>query len=202
MPGFLVLHYLLECAQIHVHWVMQSNHLILCCTLLLLPSVIPSIRVFSNDPGSFPAPHPGFQSIGALVLAPVLPVNIQGWFPFRIDWFDLLAVQGTLKSLLQHQNSEGSILWHSAFFMVQLSQSYITTGKTIALIIWAFVGKVVLLLFNRLSRFIMAFLPRSKPFLISWLRSPSAVILEPRKVKFVPVLTFSPSICHWSDGTR
>ena len=119
-----------------------------------------------------------------------------GLISFRIDWLDLLAVQGTLKSLLQYHSSKVSVLRCSAYFMVQLSHLYITTGKTIALIIWAFVGKVVLLLFNRLSRFIMAFLPRSKPFLISWLRSPSAVILEPRKVKFVPVLTFSPSICH------
>ena len=118
----------------------------------------------------------------------------------RIDWFDLLAIQGTLKSLLQHHSSKASILWYSAFFMVQLSHPYMTTGKTIALTRWTFVGKVMSLLFNMLSRFVIAFLPRSKRLLISWLQSPSAVILEPKKIKSVTVSTVSPSICHEMMG--
>ena len=109
---------------------------------------------------------------------------------------DLLAVQGTLKSLLQHHSSKASILRHSAFFIVQLSHSYMTTGKTIALTRWTFVGKVLSLLFNMLSRLVITFLPRSKRLLVSWLQSPSAVILEPRKIKSATVLTVSPSICH------
>ena len=113
-----------------------------------------------------------------------------------MDWLDLLAVQGTLKSLLQHHNSKASILQHSAFLMVQLSHPYMTTGKTIALTRWIFVGKVMSLLFNMLSRFIIAFLPRSKHLLISWLQSPSPVIWEPKKIKSVTVSIFSPSICH------
>ena len=117
-----------------------------------------------------------------------------GLIPFRIDWFDLLAVQGTLKSLLQHHSSKASILWHSAFFTVQLSHPYTTTGKTIALTRWTFVGKVIPLLFNMLSRLVIAFLPRSKCLLISWLQSPSAVILESKKIKSVSIV--SPSICH------
>ena len=108
---------------------------------------------------------------------------------FRIDWFDLLAVQGTLKSLLQHHNSKASILCHSAFFMIQLSHPYMTTGKTIALTIPTFVGKVMSLFFNMLSRFVVAFLPRGKRLLISWLQSPSIVILEPKKIKSVTVST-------------
>ena len=115
---------------------------------------------------------------------------------FRMDWLDLLAVQGTLKSLLQHCNSKASILQHSALFIVQLSQSYINAGKTIALTRWTFVSKVISLLFNMLSRLDIAFLPRSKCLLISWLQSPSAVILEPPKIKFVTVFIVSPSICH------
>ena len=111
---------------------------------------------------------------------------------FRIDWFDLLEVQGTLKSLLQHHSSKASILWHSAFFMVQLSRLYMTTGKTVALTRWTFVGKVISLLFNMLSRFVIAFLPKSKHLLISWPQSPSAVILEPKKMKSVTVSTVSP----------
>ncbi|CAI9178276.1 unnamed protein product [Rangifer tarandus platyrhynchus] len=113
-----------------------------------------------------------------------------------MDWFHLLAVQGTLKSLLQHRRLQASILWHSAFFVVQLSQSYMTTAKTIALTIWTFVGRVIALLFNTLSRFVIAFLPRSKRLLISGLQSPSAVILEPKERKSVTTSTFSPSICH------
>ena len=113
---------------------------------------------------------------------------------FRIDWFDLLEVQGTLKSLLQHHSSKASILWHSAFFMVQLSHLYMTTGKTIALTIWTIVGKVISVLFNMLSRFDVAFLPRSKHLLISWLQSSSAVIWGPKKIKSVTVYIVSPSI--------
>jgi len=127
-------------------------------------------------------------------------MNIQGLISFRMDWFDLLAVQGTLKSLLQHHNSKASILWCSAFFMVQLSHPYMTTGKTMALTIQTFVNKVMSLPFNMLSRLVIAFLPRSKCLLISWLQSPSAVILEPKKIKSVTVSTFSPSICHEVKG--
>ena len=128
----------------------------------------------------------GGQSIGASASASVLPMNIQDWFPlglfsFRIDWFDLLGVQGTLKSLLHHHSSKASILWYSSF-MVQLSHPCMTTGKIIALTIWTFVGKVMSLFFNILFRFVIAFLPRSKHLFISWLQSPSAVILEPKKI--------------------
>ena len=115
---------------------------------------------------------------------------------FRVGWFALLAAQGTLKSLLQHHSSKTSILWHSAFFMVQLSHPYMTTGKTIALTIWTFISKVMSLLFNMLSRFVIAFLSKSKGLLISWLQSPSAVILEPKKIKSVTVSIVSQSICH------
>ena len=119
-----------------------------------------------------------------------------GLISFRIDWLDLLAIQGTPKSLIQHHSSKASILWHSAFFMVQLSHLYMTTGKTVALTIQTFVGKVMSLLFNRLSRFVIAFLLRSKHFLISWLQSPSTVILEHKKIKAVTVFNLPPSICH------
>ena len=119
-----------------------------------------------------------------------------GLISFRMDWLDLLAVQGTLTSLLQHHSSKASILWHSAFFIVQLSHPFMTTGKTIALIGWTFVGKVMSLLFNMLSRLVIAFLPSSKRLLISWLQSPSAVILEPPKIKSATVSIVSLSICH------
>ena len=119
-----------------------------------------------------------------------------GLISFRMDWFDLLAVQGTLKSLLQHHSSKASILWHSAFFILQLSHPYMTTGKTIALTRWTFVGKVMSLFFNMPSRLVITLLPRSKRLLISWLQSPSAVILEPQKIKSVTVSFVSPSICH------
>ena len=122
--------------------------------------------------------------------------EIPGLISFRMDWLDLLAVQGTLKSLLQHHNSKASILWRSAVFIVQLSHPYMTTGKTIALTIWTFVDKVMSLLFKILSRFVIAFLPRSKHLLISWLQSPSAVSLEPRKIKSATISTVSPSICY------
>ena len=123
-------------------------------------------------------------------------IEYSGLISFRMDWFDLLAVQGTLKSLLQHHSSKASILRRSAFFIVQLSHPYMTTGKTIALTRQTFVGKVMSLLFNMLSRLVIAFLPRSKHLLISWLQSPSAVILEPEKIKSVTVSIVSPSICH------
>ena len=131
----------------------------------------------------------------------ISPFNeYSGLISFRMDWLDLLAVQGTLKSLLQHHSSKASILWRSVFFIVQLSHSYMTTGKTIAFTRWTFVGKVISLLFNMLSRLVITFLPRSKHLLISWLQSPSAVILEPRKRKSATVSTVSPSICHEVTG--
>ena len=165
------------------------NHLILCPYLLLLPSIFPRIRVFSNEL-AFPIRWPKHWSFSF----GISPSNeYSGLISFRIDWFYLFAVQGTLKRLLQ---PKASILQHSAFFMVQLSYLYMTTGKTIALTIQTFVGKVMSLLFNMLSRFVIAFLPRSKYLLISWLQSPSAVILEPKKIKSGTVSTFSPSICH------
>ena len=156
---------------------MPSNYFIICCPLLLQPSTFPIIRVFSNES----VLHIGSQSIGVSASASVLPMNIQKRSPLR--WFDLLAVQGTLKSLLQHHSSKASTIWHSAFLMVQLSHPYVTTGKTIALTTWTFVGKVMSLLFNMLSSLIITFLPRNKHLLISWLQSPSAVILEPNKIK-------------------
>ena len=163
---------------------MPSNHLILCHPFLLLPSIFPSTRVFSNE----------------LVLCIRWPkdwsfsFNIRpssehpGLISFRMDWLDLLAVQGTLKSLLQHHSSKASILQFSVFFIVQLSHPYMTTGKTIALTRWTFVGKVISLLFNMLSRLVITFLPRSKHLLISWLQSPTVVILEPPQNK----------VCHCS----
>ena len=158
--------------------VMSSNHLILCCPLLLLPSIFPSIRIFSHESISY-IRWPKNWSF-SFIISP--PNEYSGLISFRIDWLDLLAVQGTLKSLLQHHSSKPSILWCSAFFMVRLSHLYVTTGKTIALTIWTFVGKVMSLLFNMLSRLFIAFLPRSKHLLISWLQSPSAVILEAKKI--------------------
>ena len=138
----------------------------------------------------------GGQSNGASALVSVLPVAYSGLISFRIDWFDLLAVQGTLQRLLQHHSSKSSILLHSDFFILQLSHPYMTTGKTIALTIGTFVCRVMSLLFNTLSRFVIAFLPRSKHLLISRLQSPSAGILEPKKIKSVTTFTFPPSICH------
>ena len=163
--------------------VMTSNHLILCHPLLFLPSIFPSIRVFSSD-SAFHIRWPKYCSFSFSIS----PSNeYSGLISFRIDWFDLLAVQGTLKSLLQHPSSEASILCHSAFFTVQISPSYMTNGKAIALTIWIFVGKVMSMLFNMLSRFGIVFLPRIKHLLISWLQSPSAVIWEPKKIKSVTV---------------
>ena len=161
--------------------VMESNHLILCRSLLLLPSIFPSIRVFSNE-SVLRIRWPEYWSFSFNIS--ISPSNEHpGLISFRMDWLDLLAVQGTLKSLLQHHSSKASILWPSAFFMVQLSHPYITTGKTIVLTKWTFVGRVMSLLFNMLSRLVITFLPRNKRLLISWLQSPSAVILQPRKIK-------------------
>ena len=157
--------------------VMPSNHLILCHPLLLLPSVFPSIRVISNES----ALHIRWSKYWSFSFN-ISPSNEHpGLISFRMDWLDLLAVQGTLKSLLQHHSSKASILWHSAFFLVQLSHPYMTTGKTIALTRQTFVDKVMSLLFSILSRLAITFLPKSKHPLISWLQSPSAVILEPPK---------------------
>ena len=171
---------------------MPSNHHILCCPFLLPPSIFPSIRVFSNEL-VLHIRWPKYWSFSFNIS----PSNeYSGLISFRMDWFDLPAVQGTLKSLLQHHNSKASILQCSAFFTVQLSHPYMTTGKIIALTRWTFIGKVMLLLFNMLSRLVITFLPRSKHLLISCLQSPSAVILEPPKIKSVPVSIVSPSTCH------
>ena len=159
--------------------VMPSNHLILCHPLLLLPSIFPSIRVFSNE-SALHIRWPKYWSFNFNIS----PTNKHpGLISFRVDWLDLLAVQGTLKSLLQHHSSKSLILWHSVFFIVQLSHPYMTAGKAIVLTRWTFVDKVMSLLFYMLSRLVITFLPRSKRLIISWLQSPSAVILEPRKIK-------------------
>ena len=155
--------------------VMPLNHLYLCCPLLLLPSIFPSIRVFSN--GS--VLHISWPKYWSFSFSISLSNGYSGLISFRMDWWDILTVQGTLKSLLQHHSSKASIHRHSAFFIVQFSHPYMATGKTIALTRRTFVGKVMSLLFNKLSRLVLAFLPRSKYLLISWLQSPSAVILEP-----------------------
>ena len=166
-----------------IEWVMPSNHLILCRPLLLPPSIFPSIRVFSNE-SVLRIKWPKYWSLSFSIS----PSNeYSGLISLRMDWLDLLAVQGALKSLLQHHCSKASILWCSAFFIIQLSHPYMTTGKTISLTRRTFVGKVMSLLFNMLSRLVIAFLPRSKHLLISWLQSPSSVILEPKKIKSVTV---------------
>ena len=158
---------------------MPSNHLNLCSLLLLLPSIFPSIRVFSNE-SALCIRWPKYWSFSFNIS----PSNeYSGLISFRMDWLDLLTVQRTLKSLLQHHSSVASILWHSAFFIVQFSHAYMTTGKIITLTRWTFVGKVMSLLLNMLSKWVITFLPRSKCLLISWLQSPSAVILESPKIK-------------------
>jgi len=171
---------------------MPSNHLILFCPLLLLPSIFPSLRIFSNESVLLIrwSKDWGFS----FSISP--SSEYSGLISFRMDWLDLLAVQGTLKSLLQHHSSKASILQHSAFFIVQLSHPYMTTGKTIALTRRIFASKLISLLFSMLSRLVIASFPRSKCLLISWLQSPSAVILEPRKIKSDTVSTVSPYICH------
>ena len=168
---------------------MTSIHFILCHLLSLLPSILPSIRVFTNE-SALLIRWPKYWSFSFSIS----PSNEHpGLISFRMGWLDLLAVQGTLKSLLQHHSSKASIFWRSVFFRVQLSHPYMTTGKTIGLTRQTFVGKVMSLLFHMLSRLVITFLPRSKCLLISWLQSPSAVILEPPKIESA---TVSPSICH------
>ena len=166
---------------------MPLNHLILCHPLLLPSSIFPSIRAFSNE-SVLCIRWPKYWSFSFNISH---PNEYSGLISLRMYWLDLLAVQGTLKSLLQHHSSKASTIWHSAF-----SYPYMTTGKTIALTRQTFVGKVMSLLLNMLSRLVIAFLPRNKCLLISWLKSPSTVILEPPKIKSVTVSTFSPSICH------
>ena len=172
--------------------VMPSSHLIPCHPLLLLSSIFPSIRIFSNE-STLRIRWPKYWSF----TFNISPSNEHpGLISFRMDWLDHLAVQGTLKSLLQHRSSKASVLWCSAFFTVQHSHPYMITGKTIALTRRTFVGKVMSLLLNMLSRLVITFLPRSEHLLISWLQSPSAVILEPPKIKSDTVSTVSPSISH------
>ena len=173
---------------------MLSNQPIFCCPLLLLSSIFSSIGVFSNDS----AFHIRWSKYWSFSISP--SNEYSGLISFRVDCFDLLAVQGTLKSLLQH-NSKVSVLQRSAFLTVQLSYPYMTTGKSIALTILTFVGKVMFLLFNTLFRFLIAFLPRSMHLLISWLRSPTSVILEPKKIKSVTIATFPSSICYEVMGS-
>ena len=192
-PDFPVLHQLLELAETPIHWVDDA--------------IQPSHPLLSPSPPAFNlSQHQGlFQWVSSSHQVAIVwdfsfsirpSSEYSGLISFRIDWLDLLAVQGTFKGLLQHHSSKASILWHSAFFMVQLSHPYITTGKTIVLMIQTFVGKVMSLLFNMLSRLVITFLPKSKHLLISWLQSPFAVILEPKKIKSVTVSIVSPSICH------
>ena len=176
---------------------MPSNHLILCRPLLLLPSIFPSIRVFPSE-SALQFRWPKYWSFSFSIS----PSNeYSGLISFRVDWLDLLVVQGTFKSLLQHHSLKSSVLQCSAFFIDQLSHSYVTTGKTVTMIRWTFVGKVMSLLFNMLSRCVIAFLPRSKHLLISWLQSPSAVILEPKKIKFPIVSIFFYTIFNSNSGT-
>ena len=177
-------------------WWCHPTHFIVCYPLLLLLSIFPQIRVFSSE-SVLHIRCPKYCSFSF----PISPSSeYSGLISFRMDWLDLLAVQGTRKSLLQHHSSKASILQRSAFFMVQLSHPYTTTGKTIALTRRTFVGKVMSLLFSTLSRLVIAFLPRSKHLLISWLQSPSTVILEPKKIKCLTVSIVSPSICHEAMG--
>ena len=172
--------------------VMPSNHLIICRSFLLLPSIFPSIGVFSDES----VLHMRWPKYWSFSFSINPASEYSGLISFRVDWLHLLEVQGTLKSLLQHHSSKASILRCSAFFIVQLLHPYTTIGKTIALTTWTFVSKVMSLLFNMLSRLVIAFLPRSKHILISWLQSPSSVTLEPKKIKSLTVSIVSPSICH------
>ena len=165
---------------------MPSNHLILCFPLLLLPSTFPCLGVFSSEL----AAHIRWLKYWSFSFSISASSENSGLISFRIDWFDLLAVQGTLNSLFQHHSSKASILWCSALFMVQLSHPYMTTGKTIALTRWTFVGKVMWLVFNMLPRLVITFLPRNKHLLISWLQSPFAVILEPPKSVTVSTVSY------------
>ena len=182
--GFPVHHQLLEPTQTHVYQVvMPSNYIILCHPVFLMPSIFPSIRVFSNE-STLHMRWPKYWSFSFNISA---SNEYSGLISFRMDWLHLLVVQGALKSLLQHHSSKASVLQCWAFFTVQLSHPYMTAGKTIALTRQTFVGKVMSLLFNMLSRLDIAFLPRSKHLLISWLQSPSAMILEPRKIKSLTI---------------
>ena len=192
-PGVPVHHQLPELLQfMFIESEMPSNHLLLCRPLLFLTLTFPSIRNFSNE-SVLCMRWPKYWSF----IFSISPSNgYLGLISFRMDWLDLLAVQGTLKSLLQHHSSKASILQLSAFFIVRLSHPYMTNVKTTALTRWTSVGKVMSLLFNMLSRSIITFLPRSKRLLISWLQSPSAVTLEPKKIKSLIVSIVSPSICH------
>ena len=178
--------------------VMPSNHLILCHPLLLLPSIFPSIKVVPNE-SVLLIRWPKYRSF-SLSICP--SKEHSGLISFRMDWLDHLVVQGTLKSLLQHHSSKASYLWCSAFFIVQLSHPYMTTGKTIALTRWTIVNQVMSLLFNMLSRFVIAFLPKSKHLLISWQQSPSAVILDSPKNRVCHCFHCFPIYLPWSDGTR
>ena len=177
---------------------MPSSHLILGRPLLLLPPIPPSIRVFSNESTC----HMRWPKYWSFSFSIISSSEYSGLISFRIDWLDLLAVQGTLKSLLQHHSSNASILQRSAFFTVQHSQPYVTSGKTIALTRRTFVGKVMSLLLNIQSRLVITFLPRSKRLLISWLQSPSAVILEPLPKKACHCFLCFPIHLPWRDGTR
>ena len=175
---------------------MPSSHLILCRPLLLLPTIPPSIRVFSNE-SALRMRWPKYWSFSVSII----PSNEHpGRISFRMVWWDLLAVQGTLKNLLQHHSSKGSILQHSAFFIVQLSHPHMTAEKTLALAKRTYVDNVMSLLFNMLSTLVITFLPRSKCILISWLQSPSGMILKPQKIKSATVSSF-PIYLPWSDGT-
>ena len=191
-PGFPVLHHLPEFALTHVHWVddaIQPSHPLLppspALTLSQHQRLFQWFTVYIR--------WPKYWSF-SFSISP--PSEYSGLISFRINWFDLLVVQGTLKRLLQHHNSKASVLWCSAFFMVQLSHPYMTTGKTIGLNIQTFVGKVKSLLFNMLFRFVLTFLPKSTCLLLSWLQSLSTVILKPEKIKSATVSSFSPSICQ------
>ena len=189
MPGLPVHHQLPSSFKLlSIKSVMPSSHLILCRPLLLLPSIFPSIRIFSKE-STLRMRWPKYWSFSLSIIP---SKEHPGLISFRMDWLDLLAVQGTLKSLLQHHTSKASILRRSAFFTVQLSHPYMTPGKTIALTRRTLVGKVMSLLLNMLSRLVLTFLPRSKRLLISWLQSPSAVILKPTKIKSDTVSTVSP----------
>ena len=206
MPGFRVLNNFRSLLKLmSIEAVMPSNYLILCRPLFLLPSIFPSIRIFPNE-SFLPIWWPKYWSFSFSISPSNEYSGLISWispeYSFRIDWLDLLAVQGTLKSLLQHHSSKASILQCSAFFMVQLLQSYVTTGKIIALTRWTFVGKVMSLLCNMLSRLVIGFLLRSRRLLISWLHSPSAVILEPSPNKVCHCLHCFPIYFPWRDGTR
>ena len=191
MPGLPVHQQLPEFTLTHVHWVRDAIQ----PSPPVIPLSSPPQSVFSNESALLIR----WLKYWSFSFSIIPSTEIPGLISLRMDWLDLLAVQGTLKSLLQHHSSKASILWHSAFFTVQLSHPYLTTGKTIALTRWTFFGKAMSLLLNVLSRLVITFLPRSKRLLISWLQSPSAVILEPKKINSDTVSTVSPSISCWGN---